>query len=133
MVGWPAAFAALFVSHLAGDYLLQTQWQALNKHGGLSRNPTARRALVLHVVTYTAAFIPVLIWFGDELGAGVLAIIALIAIPHFIQDDGRLVTGYIRAVKHTVAAPGDAIFALVDQSLHLVTLFGIALLVHVMS
>jgi hypothetical protein len=133
VVGWPAAFAALLVSHLAGDYLLQTQWQALNKHGGLRRNPTARRALVMHVLTYTAAFIPVLIWFGDELGAGVVAILALIAIPHFIQDDGRVVTSYIRAVKHTAAAPGDAIFALVDQSMHLVTLFGIALLANAMS
>lgn len=112
MIDWAHAFAALVASHLAGDYLLQTQWQALNKHGGLSRNPTARRALVMHVLTYTAAFIPALIWLGSDLGAGVLAIVALVAIPHFIQDDGRVVTNYMRIVKHTPATPGDSIFML---------------------
>lgn len=133
MIGWDEAFVVLLVSHLVGDYLLQTHWQALNKHGGLSRNPTARRALVMHILSYTAAFIPALIWIGDALGASVIAIIALISIPHFVQDDGRLVTSYIRAVKHSVAEPGDSLFGFVDQSLHLVTLFGIALLVHALS
>jgi Protein of unknown function (DUF3307) len=133
VIGWGEAFVALLASHLTGDFLLQTQWQALNKHGGLSRRPTARRALVMHVLTYTAAFVPAFIWIGNNVGAGVLAIIALVAIPHLIQDDGRVVTSYLRVVKHTVTAPGDAIFMLVDQSLHLVTLFGVAVLAHAMS
>lgn len=133
MIGWGEAFVALLASHLTGDYLLQTQWQALNKHGGLGRDRTARRALLMHVLTYTAAFIPAFIWIGNNVGAGVVAIIALVAIPHFIQDDGRVVTGYMRVVKRTIATPGETIFALVDQSLHLVTLFGVALLVHALN
>ncbi len=55
---------------MVGDYLLQTDWQARHKTGGLGRNPVARRALLAHVATYTLAFVPALIWIGDELGAG---------------------------------------------------------------
>jgi hypothetical protein len=133
MVGWAEVFVALFASHHVGDYLLQTQWQALNKHGGLGRDRVARRALVMHIATYTAAFVPALVWLGSELGASVAAIAALISIPHLIQDDGRLLTRYIRAVKHLEAKPGESIFSLIDQSMHLVTLALVALLAHGLS
>jgi hypothetical protein len=133
MVGWAEVFVALFASHHVGDYLLQTQWQAVNKHGGLGRDPAARRALVMHVATYTAAFVPALVWLASELGAYVVAIAALISIPHLIQDDGRLLMRYIRAVKHLEAKPGESIFSLTDQSMHLVTLALVALLAHGLS
>lgn len=32
---WTAVFGVLLVSHLVGDMLLQTGWQALNKYSGL--------------------------------------------------------------------------------------------------
>src|SRR5258708_31671445 len=96
MLGWAEVFVALFASHHVGDYLLQTEWQALNKVGGLGRDPIARRALLMHIATYTAAFVPALVWLGSELGAIVLAIAALVSIPHLVQDDGRLLTRYIR-------------------------------------
>jgi hypothetical protein len=133
MVSWAEVFVALFASHQVGDFLLQTQWQALNKYGGLGRDPVARRALVRHVATYTAAFIPAFVWLGSELGAGVVAIAALIVIPHLIQDDGRLLTRYNRAVKHLEARPGETIWVLIDQSMHLVTLALVALLAHGLS
>jgi hypothetical protein len=133
MVGWAEVFVALFASHQVGDFLLQTEWQALNKYGGLGHNPVARRALAMHVATYTAAFIPALVWLGTEIGASVVAIAALIAIPHLIQDDGRLLTRYNRAVKHLEARPGESIWVLVDQSMHLVTLTLVALLAHGLS
>jgi hypothetical protein len=133
MVSWAEVFVALFASHQVGDFLLQTEWQALNKYGGLGRDPVARRALVRHVATYTAAFIPAFVWLGSELGAGVVAIAALIVIPHLIQDDGRLLTRYNRAVKHLEARPGETIWVLIDQSMHLVTLALVALLAHGLS
>ena len=34
------------ISHLVGDFLLQTDFQARYKHGGLGRDPVARRALL---------------------------------------------------------------------------------------
>ena len=47
--------------------------------------------------------------------------------PHLVQDDGRLVNLYMRAVEHTPAAPTDFVSIAVDQSLHVVALFAIAL------
>jgi hypothetical protein len=120
-------FAVLIVSHLVGDYLLQTDWQARHKRAGLGPDPVARRALVSHVVSYTIAFVPALVWMSDSLGAGVIWVAALVFIPHLIQDDGRLVSGYLRSVKGTSEATAAEIFTSVDQSFHIVTLFGIAL------
>jgi hypothetical protein len=59
----------------------------------------------MHVATHAAAFVPALVWLGSELGASVVAIAALISIPHLIQDDGRPLTRYIRVVKHLEARP----------------------------
>ena len=90
-MSWVEVFAVLVVSHLVGDYLLQTDWQARHKRGGLGADPIARRALVLHVVSYTIAFVPALIWLRHALGiGGVIGVAALVFIPHLIQDDGRL-------------------------------------------
>jgi hypothetical protein len=44
-VTWSALFGAFVLSHLAGDFLLQTDWQAMHKQGGLGRDVAARRAL----------------------------------------------------------------------------------------
>src|SRR6187431_1493744 len=87
-VSWVSVFAAFLVAHMVGDYLLQTDWQARHKRGGLGRDPVARRALVSHVATYTLAFVPALIWIGDQVGAGwAVLTAALIAIPHLVLDD----------------------------------------------
>ncbi len=78
---WPEIFLVFLVSHLAGDFLLQTEFQATNKYGGLGPDPVARRALLLHVLTYTLAFVPAFIWLADSLGPAVLAVAALVAGP----------------------------------------------------
>lgn len=116
------------LSHLAGDFLLQTDWQANNKAGGLGRDREARRALTSHVFTYTLAFVPALVWVADQIGAGALGIAALIALPHFVQDDGRLIEGYVRRVKGRGALGVPAVMMAADQALHLLALFGAALL-----
>ena len=69
-MAWVEIFAVFVVSHALGDYLLQTDWQATHKRGGLGRDSEARRALLLHVTTYTLAFVPALIWIGDQLDPG---------------------------------------------------------------
>jgi hypothetical protein len=127
-VGSVDIFIVLALSHLAGDFLLQTDWQATHKFGGLRGDSVARRALLMHVTTYTLAFVPAFVWLAGSVGADVAWVAALIAIPHLIQDDGGLLTTYIRRVKHADAKPGDLVFILVDQSLHLIVLFGVALL-----
>jgi hypothetical protein len=126
-VSWVEIFAAFVVSHLVGDYLLQTDWQARHKRGGLAGDPVSRRALISHVFVYTLAFAPALIWLGDDLGAGVVWVAGLIFIPHLVQDDGRLVTWYVHNVKGCDDQSAAEIFVPVDQSLHVLTLFGIAL------
>jgi hypothetical protein len=125
---WVEVFAVFVVSHLVGDYLLQTEWQALNKHGGLSGSPTMRRALVSHIATYTLAFVPALIWLASSLNAGVFGVAALIAIPHLIQDDGRLLGSYARTFKGADLGTNPELSASLDQSFHLLALFLTALI-----
>jgi hypothetical protein len=127
-VEWAQVAVAFYVSHLAGDYLLQTDRQARNKFGGLGRDPSARRALLSHLATYTLAFVPALIWIGDELGiAAALVLGFLIWFPHLVIDDGRLLRGYMRVVKRS-QDPGPQLTSAVDQAMHIVCLFACALL-----
>ena len=99
-MAWVEVFALFIVVHLVGDYLLQTDWQAINKRGGLGSDPVARRALLSHITTYTLAFVPAFIWLADDLGALAIAgVVALIALPHLVQDDGRLLARYVAVVK----------------------------------
>jgi Protein of unknown function (DUF3307) len=126
-VPWVEVFAVLVVSHAAGDFLLQTDWQATHKGGGLNGSRERRRALAAHVLTYSLAFVPALIWLaGDATALGELALLAGIALPHAVIDDGRLLGAYVRTVKHVDLEPGPLLMA-IDQSVHLVLLFALAL------
>ena len=127
-MAWVEVFAVFAVCHLVGDYLLQTDWQARRKRGGLGFDREARRALASHILTYTLAYVPAFIWLADEIGAAVLPVVALVAIPHWIQDDGRLLTLYIEKVKGPEAAATRSVAAAADQSFHLVVLLLTALL-----
>lgn len=124
---WAEILLVFLVSHMAGDYLLQTEWQATHKRGGLGGDPVRRRALVSHIATYTLAFVPSFVWLADDLGAGVLGVAALIAFPHLVQDDGRLLTLWVRRVKGCPQTPDPSLFTAVDQSFHLLALFLVAL------
>lgn len=131
-MSWAEISIVFFVSHLAGDFLIQTDWQARHKMRGLGRDPVARRALLAHIATYTLAFVPALIWIGDRIGAAeALALGALIAIPHLVIDDGRLLDLYTRKVKAADSSPRLALA--VDQSVHLICLWATALLAGAMG
>jgi hypothetical protein len=128
-VSWVSVLAAFLVAHMVGDYLLQTDWQAVNKRGGLGGDPVARRALLTHVVTYTLAFLPALVWIGAELEP-VWAVVAgvLVFLPHLVIDDGRMVSLYLVRVKRADGL-NFGLAANVDQSFHVLSLFLVALLV----
>ena len=130
---WGAVFVLFFVSHQVGDYLIQTDWQAMHKRAGLGRDPVARRALLSHTFTYSVAFVPAYIWISSSLGWTTLVIAAVVSLPHLIQDDGRLLTIYLRKVKKLDPVANHTIAALVDQAFHMVALFGAALLVSALS
>jgi hypothetical protein len=126
---WVEIFAVFIVSHLVGDFLLQTDLQAMHKRGGLSGNGKSPRGLLSHTLTYTLAFVPALVWLEGDLGlAETIGVALLIAIPHMLQDDGRLLDAYMRRVKGVEPKPGGLLIA-VDQSWHALALFLVALLV----
>ncbi len=127
-VDWVEVFAVFAVSHLVGDFLLQTDWQATHKFGGLGPSPESRRALLAHTATYTLAFVPALIWLATDIGAWALGVAALIALPHMIQDDGRLLDAYMRRFKRVQGQPPGGLRLALDQSFHMVFLFLLALL-----
>jgi hypothetical protein len=127
---WVEIFTVFIVSHLVGDFLLQTDLQAMHKRGGLSGNGKSPRGLLSHTLTYTLAFVPALVWLADDIGAlAALGTALLIAIPHMVQDDGRLLDAYMRGVKGVEPQPGSVLLLAVDQSFHFVALFLVALLV----
>lgn len=130
-MSWVEVFSVFIVCHLSGDFVLQTNWQALNKAGGLGRDPLKRRALASHVLTYTLCFLPALVWIGIERDV-LWAVLAgvLVAVPHGFQDDGRLLVAYAKKVKKLGEPPDPVpVYLMVDQSLHVLALFGVALLV----
>lgn len=128
-MAWIELFAVLLVCHLVGDFIFQTNWQAINKHGGLGPDLVARRALISHIATYSLAFLPAFVWVSVDRGVGwAAATAALIAIPHLIQDDGRLIAIWARRIKglHT---PGGVALVALDQSFHALAIFATALVI----
>ncbi len=122
-----STFADFLVSHHIGDYLLQTDFQALNKKGGLGEGDRARKALVNHTLTYTAAFVPALLGVARRTSVPrAIGAAALIALPHIAIDDGRLVNSYMSRVKRTPADVDADLTSRVDQSMHLVCLWAAA-------
>jgi hypothetical protein len=130
-VRWEEVFAVFVVCHLTGDFLLQTDWQATHKHGGLSGDSNARRALYSHVAIYTLVFVPAVVWVAAHKSALALALLAAIFVPHLVQDDTRVLMAWNRKVKHRALPPGDPVYMAVDQAFHVVFLFGTALLAFV--
>ena len=125
-MAWPEVYLAFLISHLAGDFLLQTEWQAMNKRGGLRRDPEKRRALLMHGLTYTAAYLLAMIWLGGEIGAlGAVACALAITLPHVIIDDGWVLFTWMSRVKHN-DEPETWLVAAVDQTFHFVCLLPVA-------
>jgi hypothetical protein len=127
-VPWTEIFAVFIVSHLVGDFMLQTDWQAAHKHCGLGPDPVRRRALLAHIATYGLAFVPAFVWLATDIGGWIVAVAAAVLVPHLIQDDGRLLMLYMRSVKRTQAGASDFIFIAVDQTIHILALFVVALI-----
>lgn len=124
---WVEVFAVFVVCHVAGDFLLQTEFQATNKHGGLGRDPVKRRALGAHILTYTLCYVPIFVALADEVSAlGLVAVVLAVALPHAVQDDGRVMRWWMQNVKHTEPVRGTLAIC-VDQSFHLLTLLLVAL------
>lgn len=117
----------LLISHVVGDVLLQTDWQAVNKTRS-RRERDARRALLRHVIAYTLAFVPALVWIGVHATAWRAIVVgAVVAVPHLLIDDGTIVRAWLRHVKRA-ERPSLGLLVAVDQSFHLLCLLGAALI-----
>ena len=124
---WTGVLLALLISHMVGDVLLQTDWQAVNKTRS-PREQEGRRALLQHVTVYTVAFVPALVWIGAHATVGrVIVVGAVVAIPHLLIDDGTIVRAWVRHVKGA-ARPSLGLLIAVDQSFHVLCLLGAALI-----
>jgi uncharacterized protein DUF3307 len=130
-LSWTELFDIFIVCHLTGDFLLQTNWQASNKKRGLGRDPEKRRALASHAISYTCAYLPALVWIGIERGVlWAVAAALLVGLPHWIQDDGRLVVRFAKRVKKLGEPPDPVpVYLMVDQSFHVIALLAVAMLV----
>jgi hypothetical protein len=116
------------VCHCTGDFLLQTEFQATRKAGGLGSDPVARRALFSHLFTYSLTFVPAFIWVASKQSDGrTAAAIAIVVLTHLVQDDRRLLYRYTVAVKKADPPPDHPLWIFIDQSAHFVWLFAGAL------
>ena len=125
---WDEVFIVFAVSHLVGDFVLQTDWQAVNKHSGLARgNAVGHAALLHHGAGYLLAFVPCLIWLAGSLSWAVLGVAAAVVVPHVVQDDGRLLGVYMRRVKRVDPKAIPFVALGLDQTLHAVALLLVAI------
>ena len=114
-------FELLIVTHLVGDWLLQTEWMATEKHHN-------RRALLAHVAVYHALMLVALGYrFGFTNGT-VYAVVAGLALSHTVLDRGWPVLRIMRVLRISVTrAPEKWLVVAVDQTLHILLLAAAAL------
>ena len=114
-------FESLLLAHIVGDWLLQTEWQALNKVHNW-------RALLSHVVVHHLVVLGVLLArFGFQ-DIRVFVVVGLLAVSHAILDRHWPVVWLMRALKHIVVRPPERWLTIViDQAIHIL-LLGLAVL-----
>lgn len=127
---WSTLLMAFLICHLVGDFLFQTEAQAVGKAGGLTSGGGAARALAAHLCTYALAMAPALVWIGDQRGVWVaVASLVAVVIPHAIQDDRRLLAAYARRIKGTDPDAEPLVMFGLDQTGHAASLALLALAV----
>ncbi len=125
---WSTRFADLLAAHALADFVLQTNSQARYKAGGFGGDARSRRALGSHVGVYTLACAGVLAGVARSRGPAVAVLTAgAIALPHAVIDDKRLITRWMKRVKKVdVEHPPANLAMMVDQSVHLLSLWAVA-------
>ncbi len=107
-------YEILLAAHLIGDFILQTNWMAVNK-------TVKWPALLTHVTIYT--FIVAL---ATRLFAVNLSIWGLlfIFVSHLILDQRTLVRWWVRSVMRAAGPEYEWLPVMVDQIFHLLVLGG---------
>jgi hypothetical protein len=109
-------FDKLLVAHLVGDWLLQTEWQALNKGQNY-------RALFSHIGIYSLIIFGVLVIdFGFQY-INVYLAVAILALAHAFLDRGWPVVRFMKTFRLIVERePERWLMMAVDQSIHILLL-----------
>ena len=111
-----STFDLLIVAHLVGDWLLQTEWMAMEKRHNW-------RALLSHVAVYHAVIIAVL---GYRFGYGdvrIYAVVVVLALTHALLDRQWPVVRIMRLLRISGTRPPERWLEIaVDQSLHILLL-----------
>lgn len=109
-------FETLFLSHVVGDWLLQTEWQAINKK-------TSWPALLTHILIYHALMLIVLLAYLHLPALPSVVAVVVLAIFHTILDRQAVVQWTMKTLRLVVTRePERWLHVAIDQSLHLVSL-----------
>jgi len=109
-------FESLLMAHILGDWILQTEWQALNKDKNW-------RAMTAHVFVYSVVVFAVLGWRLGWGSAGVYTAVVALAIVHVVLDRRRPLLWFMKVARITVTREPEAWFMIaVDQAVHLLFL-----------
>ena len=117
-----SVFSWLLIGHLVGDWLLQNDWMAKGK-----RKSLLTTAGMAHFAIYTLAVTSTLL-ISDLKGKEpifILATIILIFVSHWLVDATNIVDQWMRFYQQSNLA---IVRIMVDQTLHLLILAGLALL-----
>lgn len=113
-------FEYLLVAHLIGDWMLQTEFQALGK----AKNGFFNASLTAHCLSYTLCFVPA-IWLTPMHYSWLLLIFS----SHMFLDRRWPVIWWIKTIKRTSEDTIKNLFWLViavDQVMHILVLAIIA-------
>jgi hypothetical protein len=109
-------FESLLLAHILGDWLLQTEWQAMNK-------ARSWRAMLSHVLVYHVVVLAVLVAKLGYRNPYVYMIVASLAISHGILDRSGIVSWLMRTLRISVERPPERWFTVaIDQSIHILLL-----------
>jgi hypothetical protein len=113
-------FSWLLVGHLVGDWLLQNDWMAKGKRGGL-----VTKAGLTHFAVYTTAIATVLKLLGlaQKSPIAIVAISVLIFVSHWFIDATDIVDRWMRLYQQSQLT---IVRMMVDQTFHLLVLAGVA-------
>jgi hypothetical protein len=109
-------FESLFVAHLVADWLLQTEWQALNKHKNF-------RALFTHIGIYSLVIWGVLVAYYGFRNVTVYLVVGVVSFVHIFLDRRLVVEWYLKTFRLVVdREPPFFLMLAADQIFHILIL-----------
>lgn len=111
----------LILGHLIGDYILQSDWMAINKK---QKGLKGLTACIIHCLIWSVS---VYLFAFNDIASHKLIVFVLVFLSHFILDRTNFVKWYCNTTR---IMPNPAIWKLfiVDNTLHLLMIYIIHLI-----